>query len=63
MFFSIDSCCFFPPGLCSEGSIRCPEGTCLPAEEQCDGTFHCSDESDEPITCGTLDATDYHEKH
>uniref|UniRef100_A0A668TZW5 EGF-like domain-containing protein n=1 Tax=Oreochromis aureus TaxID=47969 RepID=A0A668TZW5_OREAU len=41
-------------GLCSEGSIRCPEGTCLPAEEQCDGTFHCSDESDEPITCGRV---------
>ena len=45
-------------GLCGEAGIRCPEGTCLSAEERCDGQVHCSDGSDEPITCGRLD-TDY----
>ncbi|XP_028318085.1 low-density lipoprotein receptor-related protein 2 isoform X3 [Gouania willdenowi] len=39
-------------GLCREGGVRCPEGTCWSSEHRCDGTRHCSDGSDEPITCG-----------
>lgn len=34
--------------------MRCPDGTCLSAEERCDGQMHCSDGSDEPITCGKV---------
>ncbi len=45
-------------GLCGEDAIRCPEGTCLSADERCDGQVHCSDGSDEPITCGKFE-TDY----
>lgn len=42
-------------GLCGEDGIRCPEGTCLSAGERCDGQVHCSDGSDEPITCGRFE--------
>lgn len=45
-------CCVSLTGQCGKGGMRCPEGTCLSAEERCDGQFHCSDGSDEPITCG-----------
>ena len=34
--------------------MRCPEGTCLSAGERCDRQMHCSDGSDEPITCGKI---------
>lgn len=42
-------------GLCGEDSTRCPEGMCLSGDEKCDGKVHCSDGSDEPITCGKLE--------
>lgn len=38
--------------LCGESGFQCPDGTCLSAEDRCDGQVHCSDGSDEPITCG-----------
>lgn len=38
--------------LCGENGFQCPDGTCLSAEDRCDGEVHCSDGSDEPITCG-----------
>ncbi|XP_029301026.1 low-density lipoprotein receptor-like [Cottoperca gobio] len=41
-------------GLCDVDGMRCPEGKCLSAEERCDGIIHCSDGSDEPITCGRI---------
>ncbi|KAG7242399.1 hypothetical protein INR49_023264 [Caranx melampygus] len=41
-------------GQCGESSTRCPDGTCLSPEEKCDGQVHCSDGSDEPITCGNV---------
>lgn len=46
-------------GLCHEDGMRCPEGTCLSAGEICDGQVHCSDGSDEPITCGRSEAVSF----
>lgn len=40
--------------MCGEDSWRCPQGTCLTARDFCNGEVHCSDGSDEPVTCGRL---------
>ncbi|XP_058473588.1 low-density lipoprotein receptor-related protein 2-like isoform X1 [Solea solea] len=39
-------------GVCGEGSVQCPDGTCLSPEKRCDGQLQCSDGRDEPVTCG-----------
>lgn len=41
--------------MCDKDSISCPKGTCLSSEKRCDGQVHCSDGSDEPITCGRFE--------
>ncbi|XP_008323120.1 low-density lipoprotein receptor-related protein 2-like isoform X2 [Cynoglossus semilaevis] len=37
---------------CVENNVWCSDGTCLSPDKRCDGQSHCSDGSDEPITCG-----------
>lgn len=39
-------------GPCGDLNVRCPNGTCLPLRERCDGVAQCSDGRDEPVTCG-----------
>lgn len=40
--------------MCNAGGVRCPDGTCVSPAERCDGEMHCSDGSDEPMTCGKI---------
>lgn len=40
---------------CSSDKFRCLSGQCINAAEKCDGTYHCSDNSDEIIsTCWNI---------
>ena len=47
--------------ICNVGELACGNGDCIPQEQFCDGTYDCSDDSDENA-CGkdlTMDRCSY----